>query len=421
MTSRFTGLWRHQDFRRLWFGTSFSLFGTMIGVGALTYTAILTLDAEAWQIAVLTICTLSPGFLFGLFGGAIVDRFRRRPVMIFCDIGRFALLATIPIAAVLDVLTIGQLWVVAFLGATLTDAFFNPAYEAYLPTLIGKEKLLEANSKLTASASVAEFSGFGISGWVVQLLRAPGAIAIDSVTFLVSAACLWRIKTPEPPPTPAHERQHIFREIRDGAAYVARSPVLRSIAAGDIFLAMGSRMISVAYLLWLNQEVGFSPGLLGMTFALGGISSLVASLMAERITNRGRFGVVMVISLALVPLGAVCMPLAASVSVVGFALLIGNQFVTDPGWALWEISKISVRQSVTPQHLMGRTNASMRFLEFTAALSGAGLAGVLGTITGPREVLFVAAGIMVLPAILVALSPIARMAKPPLGEMVEVT
>ncbi len=421
MRIRFTGLSRHADFRRLWFGSSLSLFGTMIGGGAITYTAILVLDARAWQIAVLAICSLSPGFLFGLVGGAIVDRFRRRPIMIACDLGRFALMATIPVAWYFDILTIGHLWVTAFLAATLSDCLFNPAYEAYLPSLIGKDKLLEANSKLTATASVAEFSGFSLSGWAVQLLRAPGAVAIDAFSFLFSAFAIWRIETPEPPPSPAHEQQHLLREIRSGARYVASNPVLRSLAAGDAFLAMGSRMIGVAYLLWLNQEVGWNPGVLGMIFAVGGVSSLVSSLLAERITSRFHFGLVMLVALALVPIGAICMPLTVSVGLVGVVLLTANQLITDPGWALWEITKVTLRQSVTPEHLLGRTNATMRFLEFAAALAGAGLAGLLGSVTGPQEILFLATAILSLPVVMVALSPVARMPRPPLGEMIEVT
>lgn len=421
MPVRTPGLTRHPDFRRLWFGSSLSLFGTMVGNGAVTYAAILVLDAEAWHIAVLAICTMSPGFLFGLVGGAIVDRRRKRPVMIACDIGRFLLLATIPLAYVLDVLTIAHLWAVAFLVATLSDCLFNPAYEACLPSLIGSERLIEANSKLTATASVAEVTGFSISGWAVQLLRAPGAVAIDAVSFLVSAFALWRIRAPEPLPAPPRAKPSLTREIREGITYVAGSPVLRSLAAGDAFLAVGTRMIGVAYLLWLNQEVGFSPGVLGMIFAVGGISSLVASLFTERITSRFHFGAVMVISVLLVPIGALCMPLTTSVGIVGVTLLVANQLITDPGWSVWEISKVSVRQSVTPEHLRGRANASMRFLEFAAALAGAGLAGAMGSFTGPRAILFLAAAIMALPALLVALSPMARMARPPLGELVEVT
>ncbi len=413
MHSRFRGLWLHADFRRLWAGTTVSIFGTMIGSGALAYTAILELDARAWQLAVLAGCTLVPGFAFGLFGGALVDRFHRRPIMIACDIGRFALLATIPVAAVLDVLTIGQLWIVAFLATTLTDCLFNPSYEAYLPTLIEKDQLLEGNSKLTATASVAEFSGFSVSGWLVQLLRAPGAVAIDAISYLASAFFIWRIKTPEPPPKPLHERRHIFHEIHEGLSYVARSSLLRSLAAADVFLAFGSRMVGVVFLLYLNEEVGFSPGVLGMIFAVGGISSLMSSLLAQRITTRWHFGTVMVVALALVPIGGLGMPLASSVSLVGVAFLVAAQLITDPGWTLWEIMKVSVRQGVTPDHIQGRMNSTMRFLEFAGASAGAALAGILGSTIGVRETLWVSVVITALPAVVLLISPVSRLSHPP--------
>lgn len=413
MRPRFGGLWLHADFRRLWAGMTISTWGTMAGNGALAYAAILELDAVAWQLAVLTMCTLAPGFLFGLFGGAIVDRFRRRPILIACDIGRFAILATVPLAFVLDVMTIWQLWAVAFLVTTLTDCLFNPAYEAHLPTLIPRTQLLEGNSKLAASANVAEFTGFSVSGWLVQLLRAPGAIAVNACTYLVSAFAFWRIQAPEPRSRPEGHDQHLLREIREGLRFVAGSGVLRSLAAGDVFLAMGSRMLSVVYLIYLNEEVGFSPGVLGMIFAVGGVSSLVASLFAGRITARSHFGTLMVLSLVLVPIGALGMPLAASVSLAGVTLLVANQLITDPGWMFWEITKVTTRQSVTPDHLMGRMNSTMRFLEFAAASTGAALGGILGTQVGARETLFVAVGVMALPALCILLSPVARLRTPP--------
>ena len=421
MRPRFGGLWLHADFRRLWAGMTISTWGTMVGTGALAYAAIIELDAVAWELAILTLCGLAPGFLFGLFGGAIIDRFRRRPIMIGCDIARFALLATIPIAFVLDAMTMWQLWAVAFLVTTLTDCLFNPAYEAHLPTLIQRQQLIEGNSKMAASASVAEFTGFSVSGWLVQLLRAPGAIAIDACTYLVSAFSLSRIQAPEPAPKPVHERQHLLREIREGLRFVAGNSLLRSLAAGDVFLAMGSRMLSVVYLIYLNEEVGFSPGVLGMIFAVGGVTALVASLFAERITRRAHFGTLMVLTLALVPIGALGMPLATSVSLVGAGFLVANQFITDPGWMLWDITRLTVRQSITPDHLQGRMNSTMRFLEFAAASTGAVLGGILGTQVGARETLFVAAGVLALPALCILVSPVSRLRTPPTGpRLVEV-
>ncbi|HSP54309.1 MAG TPA: MFS transporter, partial [Dehalococcoidia bacterium] len=167
-----TGLWRNRNFLKLWTGESISIFGSLVGRTALPFTAILVLDAGPLQIALLSAAELIPAFLSGPFVGVWVDRLRRRPIMIFADIGRFALLGTIPLAHLFDALTMGQLYAVAFFVGILTISF-DVAYMSYLPTLVEKDQLLEGNSKLAASSSIAEVGGFSLSGWLVQLITGP--------------------------------------------------------------------------------------------------------------------------------------------------------------------------------------------------------------------------------------------------------
>jgi hypothetical protein len=183
---RFAGLWRHADFMRLWAGQTISVFGSLIGATAIGFTAILTLHATPFQLGMLAALRLAPGFLTGLIAGAWIDRLRRRPILIGADIGRALLLATIPLAATLRQLRIEQLYIVTFLVGILS-IFFDVAYESYLPSLIGRDQLIEGNSKLSASASVAEFGGLGLAGWLVQLFTAPVTILIDAVSFVISA------------------------------------------------------------------------------------------------------------------------------------------------------------------------------------------------------------------------------------------
>lgn len=398
----------HPDFVRLWVGETVSIFGTLIGRIALQFTAIIWLDANAFQVAVLAACGLVPGFLAGLVAGVWVDRLARRPIMIAADLCRAAILLTVPLAAWLDVLTIQQLWSVAFTTAALT-VFFDVAYEAYLPTLVEPGELVEGNSKLQASASVAEFGSFGVSGWLVQLLRGPGAVLVDAASFVVSALAIWRIRTPELPRESDGQPEHLAREALEGVRAVVSSPVIRSLALANLLVAAGGQIISVVYLLYLNRELGFSPGVLGMIFGIGGLTSLAGAAVAARRSTERRFGPGLVAAAFLRAVGMLFMPLTGSVSALGVSSLVTNQLVTDPAWTYYEINAVSLRQAITPNRLLGRVNATVRFGEFGAQLAGVALGGFLGAWLGYREALFVAAGFAFLGALALFAGPIPRL------------
>lgn len=420
MRSRFTGLWRHPDFVRLWAGETVSVFGSLIGGMAILFTAVLWLDASPLQMAVLAGCQMAPGFLIGLLAGVWADRLHRRPILIACDVGRFFVLCTIPLAALFGVLSLPQLYLVTLAASTLT-VFFDVAYEAYLPTLVRRDELVEGNSKLTATASIAEFGSFSLSGWLVQLLRGPGAVFIDALSFLVSAYFVWRIRTPEPPPAPLDERQHILHEAREGMHVVIRQPLLRSLAVSNTLLKASQRMLVVVFLIYLNRELGFGPGLLGMIFAVGGVTSLGGAYLAGRPHLFGGLGPALVAALFLMGLGTLFMPLTANVSLLGVALLVANQLVTDPAATFFEINCVSLRQGITPDRLQGRMNATMRFTEFGGMLAGTALGGVLGELVGLRQTLFIAVGGTFVAAIILALSPVFRLRQMPVAELVVVS
>jgi len=409
-----SGLWRHQDFVRLWTGETVSVFGSLIGQMAMLFTAVIWLHSSPLAVSVLSGCGIVPAFVCGLAAGVWVDRLHRRPIMIAADIGRFVALITIPIAALFGALTIVQLCAVALVTSAL-GMVFNVAYEAYLPTLVAREELVEGNSKLTATASVAEFASFSLSGWLVQLLKAPGAIVIDALSFLASAYALWRIRTPEPPPAPAEERQHIVREAREGLQLVAREPVLRSLAAASVLAMSGSNIVGVVFLLYLNRELGFSPGVLGLIFAIGGVTSLGGAYFAGRSHLVGGLGMGLVLAAFLRAGGTLFMPLTASVSILGAGLLVANQLITDPAWSFYDINAISLRQAITPDRLQGRMNASMRFVEFGAMLLGTVAGGLGGEWLGLRQMLFVAVGMQLLAACWLAASPVRKLRSMPVA------
>ncbi len=218
-------VWREHDFVRLWAATTVSMFGSFVTRTALPFAAILVLGAGAGEVAILRSAELVAGLALGLIAGAWVDRLRRRPILIWADLGRAVLLGTIPVAFALGALTLVQLVVVAF-GAAVLTTFFDTADRAFLPTVIGRERLVEANATLTGSSSAAEFVGFGVGGWLIQILTAPIAIAVDAVSFVVSAVLFGR-HPGRGTATPA-ARAAAKRRPRDPRGPAADAPATRS-------------------------------------------------------------------------------------------------------------------------------------------------------------------------------------------------
>ena len=413
MRSRFfRGLWAQPDFVRLWAGTTTSTFGSLIGYLALSFTAIVYLDASAPEVAVLGGAHLVPGFLVSPFAGVWVDRLKRRPIMIITDLGRAIALFSVPIAAALGGLTLMQVFAVAAVNSAL-GVFFSSAYQSYLPTLVQRKELLEGNAKLAGTASVAEVASFSLSGWLVQLLKAPGAVGIDAASFLVSAYFVWRIKQPEAEVTRDETEQHFWQEAKDGARIVLRDLVLCAMASAEAIQAMAQMVLSTVFLLYLNDELGFRPGVLGLIFAVGGVTSLGGAWLANRGTLFfGGVGPTLIVASFLRATGALFMPLAAGTNWLGISLLVANQVVTDPFWALYEIHDVSLRQTITPERYQGRMFANFRLVNFGFAVIGTAVGGVLGSLIGFRETLFVAVALMYVSVVVLALSPVLRLKRP---------
>ena len=384
-----SGLWRHPDFLRLWGGQTISAFGSLVGGAALQFTAILVLDAAPLQLAALAASTLVPGFLFGLVAGVWVDRLRRRPIMIAADIGRALVLASIPLAWAFDVLHMEHLYVVAFFTGTFTF-LFDVAYRSYLPTLIQRDELIEANSKLTASSAATEVGGFGVAGWLVQLITGPLTILVDAVSFIVSALFLHSIKAPEAMPA-IEERSSVLREVVEGLQVVVRDPLLRATAISSVTLDFSMRIFGTVVLLYMIQDLGFGPGVLGMIFAVGGVSSLLGSVVAARAGRTLGLGRVMVLGLVVFGLSQLLIPIAQGPMAVVAMFLIVQQF-GDGAYVVREISEMSLRQAITPEPFLGRQNASFQFGGIAAMLVGTLVGGVLGEVIGLRWTLVVGAG-----------------------------
>ena len=375
---------------RLWIGQTISVFGSMVGGFALPFVALLFLEATPFQVALLGMMAFIPGFLVSLFAGILVDRFPRKPVMIWSDVGRFVALSSIPIAAMLGGLSMVQLYVVAFVNGAL-GTFFEIAYHAYLPSLISKDELIEGNAKLTASASVAETAGFGLAGWLVQAFTAPIAILLDAISFLISAISIASIRHPEPKPEQSETPNDLWLEAKQGFNVIAQQSMVRTLIGSSVVLALFGQMFGSMIIVFTTRELGLSPGIQGMIFAVGGVTSLLGALAAEPLTRRFGLGITLVISTCVLGLGMIAPAFAVGAGITSIALLILNQLLTDPAWTIHNINELTLRQSLIPNEILGRVNGSLRFLEFGANLIGLFLGGILGEVLGPRITLVIGA------------------------------
>lgn len=415
MRPQFTGLWHHKDFLKLWGAQTTSIFGTQLASLAYSLTAVLTLQATPFQVGLLNAAGAASAALVGLFAGVMADRIRRRPLLILADLGRAVLAATIPVAFVLGVLHIGQLYVVRFLFGALS-ILSEVAYMAFLPSLVAREQLVEGNSKLSATESLASIAGPGLSGVLVQALTAPIAIIVDVVSFVFSAAFLSLIRTPEPEPLPADKRRSVWAEIAEGLRVVFGNPILRTLSQGIALHFLFMLIISTVFVLYAVRVLGVEPVWLGVILAALGPGSLAGALVAGRVAKRFGPGRTMIGATLLNAVAVVLIPLAGGSFAMMVTALIAAHFLLAFGIQIHGINLMSLRQSITPHRLQGRMNASFRFINVCAMMIGALVAGGLAEIIGLRLTLTIGACGMFLPFIRLLLSPVRNLGSSHEGE-----
>jgi len=382
------GLRRNRAFMLLWSAATVSVFGSFVTRIALPFVAIETLGAGPLEIAALRAVDLVAALLVGFVAGAWVDRLRRRPVMIWADLGRAVLLGSIPVAAIGGWLTLAQVLLVSSLAAVLTT-FFDVADKAYLPTIVSRAELVRANGALAATASAMEFLAFGAAGFLVKLLTAPIAIAVDACSFIVSAAFLGGIRRPEPAPPPAADREPISAEIREGMRIVAHDPVLRGLLWGTVGLSAMWGVFGATWLLFANGELGLDAAVIGVVAALGGFGSLMGALFADRVAGRFGLGRLVVASLLVAALGNLLIPLApAGMPLVAVAFLVGQQLIGDTAVTVYDVTEISIRQARVEDRHLGRVNATVRVVMVLATLVGTVVGGLLAEAIGLRAAAF---------------------------------
>jgi len=387
MRRRLRGLWRHPDFLKLWCSQTIATFGGHVSLLALPLTAVLVLNASPVQMGFLMASETAASVAIGLFAGVWVDRRRRRPILIAADLGRALLLSSIPIAAWLHVLRMEQLYVIG-LGLGFLTLCFDLAYLSFLPALVEREHLVEANSKLEVTRSVARITGPGLAGALVQLLTAPIAILLDSFALVLSAFCLVLIRAPEPAAPPAEERQPVLRDIRAGLRAVLDDPLLRVIAGSTAIVNGFDSVLAAVLVLYLTREVGLAPAVLGMVFAAFAPGSFVGALLARPAVQRFGLGRVIVGGALLMTVAVLLIPLAHGLPLT-VPVLVAAYFVIGVASPLHNVNVMSLQQAITPDALLGRVNGSVRFISWGAVPIGALIGGALGSRIGLQPTLFV--------------------------------
>ena len=387
--TRAGSLWRDRNFLTLWSGQGLSQFGAQIAELAIPVLAVLLLDATELQVGLLNAANVAAFLLVGLPAGAWIDRMRKRHVMIAADLVRAAALALVPVLWMAGVL---QVWHLVAIAAVIGVAtvFFDVSYQSIVPSLVRPSQIAEANGKLQSTYELANIAGPGIGGWLIGVITAPLAVLATAGTYVVSAVALMFTRDHEAPHDRAG-RGPILREIREGLHFVFTEELLRRIVGttgtSNFFNTVSTTLLP----LFLLRELGFSPASLGLIFSLGAVGGLLGAMATPhivRIIGEARAIPVSAIAFSLV---ALLLPVAALTPAIAFPLLVCQFFVMSFTVLVYNITQVTFRQRITPARLLGRMNASVRFVVWGVMPIAALLAGALGTWLGVVPTMWIGA------------------------------
>lgn len=372
-------------FRRFWTGQVASLVGDQITIIAMPLVAVLVLDAGAAQMGYLTAAALLPNLLFALHFGAWVDRRgRRRQVMIAADLGRAFLLLTVPAAYAVGILTIEQLYVVAFLMGTLS-VLFSVSYSTLVVSIVPRERYVEANQLLNGSRALSYVGGPSLGGLLVQVLSAPVALLADVVSFLGSAVLLRRIDPPEPP-----TEQAAKGHLAAGARFLWRQPLLRASLAASATINLFNFAFFAIFVLYATRALGVAPGTLGLVLGAGAAGAVIGSMVTGRVARRIGIGPAFIVGCALFPAPLLLVPAAGGPRPVVLAMLFLAEFGSGLGVMLLDIAAGSIFQALVPDRLRARFQGAYMVVNYGVRPLGGLLGGWLGSTIGLRGALWVA-------------------------------
>lgn len=386
-----TSLWSHGAFLKLWTGQTVAQMAAQISFLAVPLVATIVLDATPFQMGLLTAVASLPSLVFGLHAGAIVDRRARRPIMIGADLIRAVTLASIPVAWWLDMLSFPLLYLIVLVSG-VGSLLFDVAYQAFLPSVVERQRLVEGNSKLELSRTASELAGPGLAGNLIQLVGAPLTLLLNAFLYVVSALTIWRIRVREQIDDPDHEREAgMWRRIGAGLGIVWRTGTLRAVVGTRGVLNLFNAMLEAVFVLYIVRVLDVGPATLGIIFSVGGLGFLVGALLPSLVNRRLGLGATTAMALVVVGASDLLVPLAEGSGWLVVPLLIAAQFFFGIGMTLFNINQVSIRQVSVPDRLRGRAGATARFVAMGAVPIGAVLGGVMGETIGLRQTLVLAA------------------------------
>jgi MFS family permease len=404
---RLSPIWRQRDFRNYWFGEAVSGLGDSLTHFALPIVAAVTLQVTPGQMGLIRALGNVPNVAIGLLAGVWVDRISRRQLLIGLNAVAAILVMSVPVAFVLDALTVGHLYVLAFAFGILWP-FWYSAWAAFLPSVVERDQLVEANSKLMLIFSSTGITGPGLGGILIGLMRAPFLLAIDAVSFVVSIAFLAGIRARESRAEDAEEAGSVVRRIVQGLRVTFLDPMQRAITVPRAILDLIDAMSITVLVLYILREVGLSPQLMGLAFALSSVGFVVGSLIAPRVERRLDIGRMIVLGLFMVAISPYTMVIANdglpdAVNVLFFAI---PGFIGGTGGVIQYIGLTALRQSITPERLLGRVWSSASVLGGVMEVIGALAGGVLGETVGLRPAIAIAAVAYAVPFLYSLVSPL---------------
>lgn len=404
----------------LWAGQTVSFIGSAVTLLALPLTAVVVLHASTFQVGLLASAITSAWLLFALPAGILVDKLPKRTLMLVCDAARMILIGSVPFAALVHILTLGQLYFVAFTSGAAT-VLFGVAYQSYLPALVSREHLVEANGKLQVSQEMADLVGPGLGGGLAGLLGAAGAMIADSLSYAVSAVSLLLIRSREPSNSSAkHDpsQGRGLRELMAGLSFVFREPVLRRTAEYCATFNLCASMSVSLELIFLVRILGVRPAYTGLVVAASAVGGVAASITSKSLSRVfGSVRIIWISALAFAP-AWLLLPLARPGW--GILLFIVGSAGRSFSIVLFTIAQVSYRQAVCPRKLLGRMNAAMRWIMWGTIPFGGLFAGVLGSTIGVRPTLLISAGIAWAAGLLLFFSPLRTMRDLPESEVDDV-
>jgi MFS family permease len=395
-------------FRRFWLGQTISLLGDQVSLIAVPLTAVLVLDANASQMGYLIAAELTPNLLFALHAGAWIDRRgRRRETMIFTDLARAGLIATVPLAYAFDALTIQQLYIVAFASGTMT-VLFSVSYASLFIALVEREHYVTASSWLAGSRAFSFIAGPSLGGVLVQALKAPFALIVDAVSFLFSALFLGSI-SPEEPPTEQAERGHVVAGIR----YVLRNSTMKASLLATATINLFNFIFWALFILYAVRELGVRAGTLGLVLGAGAVGGLIGSIVTTRLSRRIGIGPAFLLGCILFPVPLLLVPLAGGPMWLVLAMLFLAEFGSGLGVMILDISAASIFAALVPPRLRSRVSGAYTLVNYGVRPVGSLIGGFLGTLLGLRPALWIASVGAILGFLWLLPSPIPRMRELP--------